>query len=277
MAKSVEKPTKGSEEQEPNKVPKKRRFLAGLIYSVAVLIFMATIASYVFRYELGLNQLVSSEAIPKPDPERYVMLTEDLEIRRKSLSRRYRDAGTEEARQAVLQESSQLLQAVLPDMMRCWLGTPWDFHGTCDGPGKGKIACGYFVSTTLKDAGFKVDRYKLAQQPSQNIIRTFVDKSRIQIRAGMGYYDFLTMMKELPKGIYLVGLDKHVGFIVHEGKDKSIRFIHSSGRTPYRVVDETEPEAISLKYSNYRVIGNLTAEDDTIKKWLLNQSFPVTQ
>ncbi|WMJ72126.1 hypothetical protein RCC89_02925 [Cytophagaceae bacterium ABcell3] len=30
-----------------------------------------------------------------------------------------------------------------------WYGTKWDFEGHTDVPGKGEIACGYFVSTTL--------------------------------------------------------------------------------------------------------------------------------
>lgn len=254
---------------------RKRRILSPLLCCLIVLVFLAATASYFFRYELGLQRLVSNEAIPQPDPERYRMLKEDLEIRRQMLATRYQKAKNNEERAAIQAEASKLLEAVLPDMMRCWLGTPWDFHGTCEGPGEGKIACGYFVSTTLRDAGFKVDRYKLAQQPSQNIIYTFVDRSRAHIRAGMSYSDFLTQMKSYPKGIYIVGLDKHVGFILNHGEGQSIRFIHSSGRTPYRVVDELEPEAISLKYSNYRIIGNLTEESATIEKWLLGQPFSV--
>ena len=34
-----------------------------------------------------------------------------------------------------------------------WMGTKWDFNGVSNVPGKGMIACGYFVSTTLKHVG----------------------------------------------------------------------------------------------------------------------------
>src|SRR5687768_9423034 len=32
-----------------------------------------------------------------------------------------------------------------------WEGTDWDFNGTTEVPGKGSIACGYFVTTILRD------------------------------------------------------------------------------------------------------------------------------
>ena len=67
-----------------------------------------------------------------------------------------------------------ILELMMPEMMRCWLGTPYDFNGTAEKPGDGKIACGYFVSTVIRDTGFRVNRFKFAQQPSENILRTFI-------------------------------------------------------------------------------------------------------
>ena len=83
-----------------------------------------------------------------------------------------------------------VLEQALPAMMRCWLGTPWDFNGTAKGPGAGKIACGYFVATVLKDAGFQVDRYQLAQQPSENILRSFLPKDACDLSVGKDYQAF---------------------------------------------------------------------------------------
>lgn len=42
---------------------------------------------------------------------------------------------------------------IIDSLMPCWYGTPWDFNGCTTEPGKGSIACGYFVSTVLRDAG----------------------------------------------------------------------------------------------------------------------------
>ena len=44
-----------------------------------------------------------------------------------------------------------------------WKGTPWDFNGTTRIPGQGTIACGYFVTTALQDAGFDLPRYRCGQ------------------------------------------------------------------------------------------------------------------
>lgn len=235
---------------------------------LSLLVISCLTVVYLFRNELWTPPIVSQTPpkSPQPQPEKYASLKEDLAIRRQRLAKRYGNAQSETERNAILQESRTLLEAVLPEMMRCWLGTPWDFHGTSQTPGEGKIACGYFVSTIMRDAGFRLHRIKLAQQASQTILRTFVDKSRTTIRVAVEYQTYLEWVASKPKGVYIVGLDNHVGFIVHN--DNGIHFIHSSGSDPFCVVDEVDEQASALKKSRYRVIGNVTAEKETLKKWL---------
>ncbi|RYD48911.1 MAG: hypothetical protein EOP85_02620, partial [Verrucomicrobiaceae bacterium] len=151
---------------------------------------------------------------PKPDPATYAVMVSEMERWRADLAARHRAARTAAERDTVERETRSLLETALPAMMQCWLGTPWDFHGTAKGPGEGKIACGYFVATVLKDAGFKVDRYKLAQQPSENILRSFLPKQSCTLTVGKDYQDFATEVEKLEPGIYVVGLDTHVAFIV---------------------------------------------------------------
>src|SRR5690606_907796 len=62
----------------------------------------------------------------------------------------------------------KLLNEIIP----YWYGTEWDFEGHTAIPNEGKIACGYFVSTTLRDMGLNINRYKLAQQHGLNEART---------------------------------------------------------------------------------------------------------
>lgn len=159
-------------------------------------------------------------------------------------------------------------------MMRCWLGTPWDFNGTASRPGNGKIACGYFVSTVLKDAGFRLNRYRLAQQPSQNILRSFLPKTDCHLTVGQPYPEFVKSVAASGRGIHLVGLDTHVAFIVTSA-DGSFRFIHSSGSKPWCVVDESPEHAHVLRSSNWRMLGNLTANPDVIRTWLAGKTIPV--
>ncbi len=209
----------------------------------------------------------------RPRPDDYRTLIEDARRWRKDLAKRYRKAPDQPARDRILAETRTFLEVLLPSMMRCWLGTPWDFNGTAECPGGGKIACGYFVSTVLRDAGFHVDRYQLAKQPSQNILRTFLPRKSLALRVGVPYDQFAAEVRNLDPGVHIIGLDTHVAFLVV--RDHAFRFIHSSGSHPWCVVDQSESDAAVLAKSNYRVIGNLTSDPDVLRRWLLEKPFPV--
>ena len=47
------------------------------------------------------------------------------------------------------------MAALRDDLLPAWNGTAWAMNGTSQVPGRGSIACGYFVSTTLMHAGFR--------------------------------------------------------------------------------------------------------------------------
>lgn len=209
---------------------------------------------------------------PQPQPETYRTLVAECDRWRKRLAADHRRAGTPEARADVLKEARSFLETALPEMMRCWRGTPWDFNGTAESPGGGKIACGYFVATILRDAGFRVDRAPLAQQASQTILRTFVPKERMILRVDVPYEAFSAEVRALEPGVHIVGLDSHVGFLVV--RDGRFRFLHSSGQQPWCVVDECEAEAAALRASRYRVLGNLTADPELARRWLVGAAFP---
>lgn len=213
----------------------------------------------------------ASDIAPTPNPEAYAVLVGEIDYHREKLARQYRKARTDPEREAVLHSCRNFLEITMPELMMCWLGTPWDYNGTASTPGDGKVACGYFVSTVMRDAGFKVQRIKLAQQPSQNILRTFLPRDQLQIIVGADYHQFMQSIREGEPGIYIIGLDRHVGFLVNNAK--GLKFIHSGGEL-HRVVAESELKATSIKDSNYRVIGNLTHNKDLIKRWLLRTRFP---
>ena len=217
---------------------------------------------------------VGTEA-PMPDAASYEVLCEQLEQWRSELSARHKKARTAEAKAEIENEARIVLEHTLPAMMRCWIGTKWDFNGTASKPGKGKIACGYFVSTVLRDAGLDVNRYRLAQQPSSKIIHTFIDKKDCTKNIGQDFELFVKDMAERTPGIYICGLDTHVAFIVKQGDD--FRFIHSSGSKPWAVVDESPKEAGVLQRSKWRMLGNLTANEDFIRIWLKGQPIKVVR
>lgn len=221
--------------------------------------------------ENGAGAVVERE--PEPDREAYDVMKQDLERWRKKLHGEYRKARTEEARRMVENDARVLLECVLPEMMRCWLGTPWDFNGTASGPGKDPVACGYFVSTVLQDAGFRVDRYRLAQQPSSRILTSLVPGEACRLMVDLPYGQFASEVNHMTSGIYVVGLDTHVAFLVVGAE--GFRFIHSSGSRPWRVVDEGEEKAEVLQRSRWRMMGNLTADEILLRKWLAREVIPV--
>jgi len=254
-------------------LPKMRR----LIILSALLIVIIAGASLWFRESV---QLVWShhfspveKPAPKPDPETYATMIGDLERWRLELATRLAVARTPKEIIAVENDARIILEKALPEMMRCWLGTPWDFHGTAERPGDGRIACGYFVSTVLKDAGFRVNRYRLAQQPSENILRSFLPRESCKLNVGKPYDAFADELLTREPGIYIVGLDNHVAFLVV--RPDGFRFIHSSGSRPWCVVDENRSEAKVLESSNWRMIGNLTADPAVIRRWLNAEKIPV--
>jgi hypothetical protein len=212
---------------------------------------------------------------PAPNATRYAELKQEAGRWRKNLATKYAKARTKEEKDRVLAETRVFLETLLPEMMRCWLGTPWDFHGTAEGPGEGKIACGYFVATVLRDAGFQVDRYKLARQPSQNIIRSFLPAESLTLRVGVPYEAFASEAASAEPGVRIIGLDSHVAFLVTT--PDGVRFIHSSGSKPWCVVDEGRDEAEVLRRSNYRVHGLLTGDRAVLLRWLKAEKIAVKE
>ncbi len=222
----------------------------------------------------GLFEIViESEAKPEPDAERYATLVAELERWREDLRKAHAKAGTAEEKAAVENDARVILELVMPEMMRCWLGTPYDFNGTAERPGAGVVACGYFVSTVIRDAGFRVDRYKLAQQPSGNILRTFLKGEKCMLKVGQDFDSYAEWVEDMEPGVYLIGLDSHVGFIVNSAD--GTRFFHSSRWQHRGVVDEPGRKAGALRHSNWRMIGGLTADPDVIRTWLSGQKVKV--
>jgi len=217
----------------------------------------------------------TKEDRPEPDSERYDFLVAELAGWREELAGQYLKARTNEEKEEIEQDARVILELMMPEMMRCWLGTGYDFNGVAEKPGKGKIACGYFVSTVIRDAGFKVNRYKLAQQPSQNILRTFVGSEYCQLKVDQNYQKYVNVLESKAHGIYLVGLDTHVGFIMN-GRD-GMRFLHSSGIEQAGVVEESRDGALALKWSRWRMLGHFTGDPAVIRMWLSGEAIPVRE
>lgn len=162
---------------------------------------------------------------------------------------------------------------LLNDIIPHWYGTEWDFNGYTNTPNKGFIACGYFVSTTLKHMGLNIDRYKLAQQGPHNEAKTFEQDSNLLyfntdtlFETNEIYNFYKNLEAKLKPGLYFVGLDCHVGYLL--SKNHKLYFIHSNYIAGY-VMAERIFKSAAFRSSVY-YIADITHNDDLIRKWILN-------
>ncbi len=189
-------------------------------------------------------------------PKKYTNILHQLSDERKALT-----SGDENISQVFIRQFRSLLPF--------WYGTRYSFYGQTETPGEGKIACGYFVTTVLEDLGLKIKRNKLAQLPSEEMIKSLVEKESIRRFSRYTITDFLVGVQESGTGLYLVGLDTHTGFLLYQNNE--MRFIHASGRFPFAVVNERAKDSIILGKSNYRVVGKLSDDKKVLQNWLSNQ------
>jgi len=145
-----------------------------------------------------------------------------------------------------------------------WMQTPWNFNGHTDTPRKGEIACGYFVTTTLRDIGVRLQRYKLAQQAASVIVEKLCEPTSMKRLASLEKLNnYLENRGE--REIYILGLDYHVGFVIREGGESY--FVHSDYIGSSGVKREKLNDSRAIHASESYVIGSLTANEKLLKKW----------
>ncbi len=201
----------------------------------------------------------------------YADLIASVEEQRAAFQNEYEEA--DESDQIAIEEEASvyLLEKITHDFFDQWYGTEWDFNGTTRTPRKGKIACGYFITTVLSDAGFKIPRVKWAQQASEYYITrmtTEVKRFSNQTPEYMKNY-FL----KNADGLYVVGLDSHVGFVYKSGDE--VTFTHASYYNPKIGVQTEELDGDNpFAKSAYRVVGRILNRE-MIRKWILGESWEV--
>jgi len=147
-----------------------------------------------------------------------------------------------------------------------WYGTKWDFNGTTQKPQEGAIACGYFVTTTLQHMGVKINRVKMAQCASEEMIRSLVDKKSVYHLSGLSLTEFEKKLVKLGTGLYIIGLDNHTGYVLV--CDEGNFFIHASGWFPFKVVKDKLSESNVIGRSKYRVLGKISDDEKFLKNWI---------
>ena len=160
---------------------------------------------------------------------------------------------------------TKFVQTVVDSLLPFWYGTPWDYNGVTQQPGRGAIACGYFITTVLQDAGLTLNRVKLAQCPSAQMIKTLVAPAFITHFSNKPLPEFLAAIQKQGFGLYIAGLDFHTGFLYHDGAQTW--FMHAKWANPAAVVKEDAATSSILASSRCRITGKLSADPAILKHW----------
>lgn len=160
---------------------------------------------------------------------------------------------------------SYIAKTLVDSIFPYWVGTPWDFNGYTEKPLDGEVACGYFVSTTLRDVGIQLNRYKVAQKAAADIIVDLCGAASIQRFDSFEQLErFVAPLQDTD--IIIVGLDFHVGFIFK--KEGQAYFAHSNYIGRKGVELEILNESDALKNTGLYVVGNLVENEARVKTWL---------
>lgn len=177
--------------------------------------------------------------------------------------------NTLEKKQFLDSANTILTTLLLNKIVPYWYGTVWDFNGYTSVPNQGVIACGYFVSTTLRDVGVNVNRYRLAQQNPENEAKSIaIDTNNI---FSIQEKDIQKKLKTFSDGLYFVGLDNHVGYLYI--KNSISYFLHSNYRDG-KVMIETTSSSLTFGSSQY-YISKISGNNQLTKKWLNQQKIKV--
>jgi hypothetical protein len=209
----------------------------------------------IFLVSIGCSWSVDEQTENQAPKQTYAQFKDSVSVLLKSIERNDFE-----------NRSNLLFSLISEDLVAHWVGTPWDFNGTTRAPNQGTIACGYFVTNTLSDLGFDIQRVKLAQAASSEMIKTLC----IETKWISGFDNFSAYMnKQNKNAIYIVGLDFHTGFIIKKGAETY--FFHSNYIQAEGVIIERVEQSKALLNNQAFYIGNLTGNKELLKTWGASQ------
>jgi len=219
---------------------------------------------------------------PAPfDAVRYEAFLEQVIARRAELGARFAAARGQRDRAAIRNEARRYIVDTLEShVFPAWMGMPsgGGVQATASRPHEPGmyISCSYFLTAALQNAGLVLEsRARFAQAPAAWIERALLPPGgQIHRYGNLSPEDLERRLVELGEGLYVVGLNIHVGFIVV--RDGHARFVHSSYTPPGTVVDEpvVSSMAIALSQSKGYWISPLFKDDRIVEMWLRHQPVP---
>lgn len=212
-----------------------------------------------------------TRSVPAVGRRDYATIRAKLSTDREALHASYVAAKDISTKKRLIQKArARLLSAIRDELIPPWVGTAWAFYGTSETPGQGEIACGYFVSTVLRDAALKVERVRLAQQASEKIVKTLSAEADIRRYRRGDVQKVVEDTRARGDGLYVVGMDFHVAFLDVKGDD--VRLCHSAVLEPRAVTCEPAAKAEGM-VSAYHVVGPALS-DARVLDWLFGRAVP---
>lgn len=211
---------------------------------------------------------------------KYGQLRSTLSQVRRCYKRQFQRARSYRVRVRRLRNIERNLVAILDNVtLPLWIGTTWDFYGTATSPHQKSIACGYFFVHALRSIGFRFPQnflyrskkkgpmriYKFAKQSATTMARILSKPSQRYVTSRKPIRTLMKPLKKFGPGLYILGLDSHVGLVLFNGK--KAYFWHSNYAEPQAWVKRENlfhsPVAID---SNYRMLAKV--HRSWIRKWL---------
>ena len=233
------------------------------------ILFIVFLFSFSCNSRQQRNHTLPGKTFSKPNivPGRpYKEIKDSIVINRKKFFIKYPSLTALNKKAAIEEITNFWVSNINNELFNKWQHTPWDYNGTTEQPGQGAIACGYFVTTILRDMDCKINRNKLAVCASSQMMKSVVPNQKIKNLSYLSYPAFNDTLSHLGKGVYIIGLDFHTGYIVNDGKENW--FIHSYYVKRVGVIKEKVLDSCSLRSSKTRWLISLTNDKEFLNRWL---------
>ncbi|HVI00732.1 MAG TPA: hypothetical protein VM869_18570 [Enhygromyxa sp.] len=199
---------------------------------------------------------------------------------RETLAARYKQASTAEQAKIRAQARELLEDTIIEEVFPAWLGMPWGMGSDSTAtrphePGM-KVGCSYFVTSVLLAVGVELEnRFTFAQAPAIHIQRSLApDEDSLHRYFSIPAEQLRDRIAALGDGLYIIGLDTHVGFVVV--RDGEVRFVHASYTGARVVSDELLVESVAIANSRPKgyFVTPLFQDGRLVDLWLRGQSVP---
>jgi hypothetical protein len=215
------------------------------------------------------------------DAARYRTVLDQVQARRTELGARYAAARGGRARAAIREEARRfVVDTLVTQVFPAWMGMPSGGgpQATASLPHEPGmyISCSYFLTAALQNAGVVLEsRARFAQAPAAWIERALLPPGgQIHRFGNLSGGELEQRMVALGDGLYVVGLNIHVGFIVV--RERHAWFVHSSYTPPGTVVNEPVVESMAIALSRRKGywVSPLFQDDRIVELWLRHQPVP---